>query len=738
MIKLVFFRINKGDSDSGFNVTVRVEELGSSDRSEFDGSLPQNPEISKLYEVWKSHYSRVDKNSRGKGGGKPFNPKTVVSDCREASQKLIKEINNWLGDSGNSQIQRLREKLSRALGSEKNEVRVFIQTENEMLQKLPWHEWDFFSQIYTRAETVLSPLEVQPENPPPARGKSKVRILAILGNSEGIEVSEDQELLDNLPDADVNFLVEPKQEKLSASLWGQDWDILFFAGHSDSDNNSGNISINPNDTISLEELKNGLRKAIQSGLQLAIFNSCDGLQLAKDLADLRIPQTIVMREEVPDTIAQAFLKYFLSAFSSGKSVYLAVREARERLHDDGLDADFPGAAWLPVIYQNPGWNPPTWQEFVFSPGTWKLVHKNTLQCRSVLSFVIKWYKDRGGDWEAWKNGNPVTFSVIKLLDDRIRDWRNWANRTTMQVGINLTFSPDGKYLACASEEKIDLLSTLNGQSVLEFLDEMIPIDEINVVDVMDTFFTETWFTAVAISPDDRLLVGVGHNKIRIWHRETGEQLHSCPKKINPIWWFFDHLCLDAVAFSPDGQILAINDENNINFWNPETGQRLHQLSGHTELVTSLAFSPDGKILVSGSYDRTIRLWNVRTRKQLGHPLEVNDSVYTVAFSRDGQYIASGSKNNKIILWPFYSDESPKIFTGHSKEVLSVAFSPDSKILASGSADGTIRIWKVSTGELVEELPEKHERGVTSVAFSPDGQYIASGDRDLTVRIWQRE
>ena len=300
------------------------------------------------------------------------------------------------------------------------------------------------------------------------------------------------------------------------------------------------------------------------------------------------------------------------------------------------------------------------------------------------------------------------------------------------MGIKVTFSPDGKYLAYASEERIDLLSTLNWQTVLQFNDRAPLWD-------LGNWHTEPWFTAVTFSPDGQLIVGVGHNKVRIWHRETRERLHSCPKNMNPFVGFFDTLCLDAVAFSPDGQILAMNEENNITFWHPDAGQRLYELSGHTERVTSLAFSPDGKILITGSYDRTIRLWNVRTRKQLGQPLKGHDSaVYTVAFSRDGQYIASGSKDNKIILWPLCSDESPRTLTGHSKEVFSVAFSADSKILASGSADGKIKMWKVSTGELVEELPEEHRRGVTSVTFSPDGQYIASGDRDLTVRIWQRE
>ena len=95
-------------------------------------------------------------------------------------------------------------------------------------------------------------------------------------------------------------------------------------------------------------------------MQLAIFNSCDGLGLAGELADLYIPQTIVMREPVPDIVAQEFLKYFLTGFAEGQSFYLAVREARERLQ--GIENEFPGASWLPVICQNPAVIPANWQQ----------------------------------------------------------------------------------------------------------------------------------------------------------------------------------------------------------------------------------------------------------------------------------------------------------------------------------------------------------------------------------------
>ncbi len=118
------------------------------------------------------------------------------------------------------------------------------------------------------------------------------------------------------------------------------------------------MTINQGDRLSISELKFGLKNAVKSGLQLAIFNSCDGLALARDLAELQIPQVIVMREPVPDRVAQTFLQYFLTAFSQETSLHLALRHAREQLQ--GLEQQFPCATWLPVLFQNPTAIPLTW------------------------------------------------------------------------------------------------------------------------------------------------------------------------------------------------------------------------------------------------------------------------------------------------------------------------------------------------------------------------------------------
>ncbi|MEC4814157.1 MAG: hypothetical protein SAK29_12910, partial [Scytonema sp. PMC 1069.18] len=140
------------------------------------------------------------------------------------------------------------------------------------------------------------------------------------------------------------------------------WDILFFAGHSQTEGDIGRIYINEhptNNSLTIEQLQEALKAAIENGLQLAIFNSCDGLGLSLSLEKLNIPTTIVMREPVPNLVAEEFFQHFMAAFAIARlPLYLAVQQARRKLQ--GLEDEFPGASWLPVICQNPAVEPPTW------------------------------------------------------------------------------------------------------------------------------------------------------------------------------------------------------------------------------------------------------------------------------------------------------------------------------------------------------------------------------------------
>ncbi|MFB2891608.1 CHAT domain-containing protein [Aerosakkonemataceae cyanobacterium BLCC-F50] len=354
---LVILILGNGDFEKGFSsVIAQIWTDGERLPTQHTGQLPLAPELVKAYHRWQSLYKvfindriaiRLDKE-------KPQVTNFSIMDVNKLAEDLEEELNKWLNTEQFIPVDRiLREKFMRS-----DQIQVIIQSDNIDVRRLPWHLWDFFKP-YRKAEVALSlPFYDRPLKTAPTR--NQIRILSILGDDKGIDTEKDKQLLAQI-DAETAFIVKPNRQQLDEQLWSeQGWDILCFSGHSSSemDGSNGYIKINDTDKLTIPELKNALRTAIERGLQIAIFNSCDGLGLANQLASLHIPQIIVMREPVPDVVAQEFLKNFLTAFASGKSFYLAVREAREKLQ--GLENYFPCASWLPVICQNPAEIPPIW------------------------------------------------------------------------------------------------------------------------------------------------------------------------------------------------------------------------------------------------------------------------------------------------------------------------------------------------------------------------------------------
>lgn len=348
-----------GSIEAGFQVTLEVQENQTTFK-EVAATLPRNPLLAEALEQWRDAYWRhvMGSDSGEKRRGISLvsihvqpGPQTTLNHCRQHEQALQQCMSNWLASEGFRPIdQHLRAALN-----PQEEFQLLLRTDDRRLHQLPWPVWDFVEH-YGLTELVFGSF---PEKLyPPAGLSQKVRVLAILGDRRDIDTDVDRALLDALPDAEVTFLAEPSRSEVDDQLWDQSWDILFFAGHSYSEGHHGQISLNAQESLTIEQLRNGLKRAIAKGLQLAIFNSCDGLGIAYDLEALHLPQLVVMREPVPDRVAQAFLKYFLAEFSRGEALHLALRQARERLQN--LDGTFPSPTWLPVLFQNPAIHPPTW------------------------------------------------------------------------------------------------------------------------------------------------------------------------------------------------------------------------------------------------------------------------------------------------------------------------------------------------------------------------------------------
>ncbi|NJR61447.1 MAG: NACHT domain-containing protein [Cyanobacteria bacterium CRU_2_1] len=205
--------------------------------------------------------------------------------------------------------------------------------------------------------------------------------------------------------------------------------------------------------------------------------------------------------------------------------------------------------------------------------------------------------------------------------------------------------------------------------------------------------------------------------------------------VNPVLTY-TFSTVSSVAFSPDGKLLVTGHRNGeIRLWRTGDRQYLATYKGHTSWVWSVAFSSDGQTLASGGDDQTIRLWNLKSHQCL-HILQGHaDRIRSIAFSPDGQVLASGSQDQTIRLWDLKTHQCLHILQGHISWVWSVAFSPDRQTLASSSANGTIKLWGVQTGVCLATLrvPRLYEgtniTGATGLTDAQRASLIALGAID---------
>jgi RNA polymerase sigma factor (sigma-70 family) len=232
---------------------------------------------------------------------------------------------------------------------------------------------------------------------------------------------------------------------------------------------------------------------------------------------------------------------------------------------------------------------------------------------------------------------------------------------------------------------------------------------------------------IAFSPTGDRLVAGDAEAARLWDVASGKVLHVLP--VGGQWG------VSTVAYSPDGKLVAAAGDNATTFvWGAASGRQIHRLRGEGTYIYALTFAPDSASLLVGVENGSAAVWDLKTGKP-GRPLPGKlRSLKVFAFSPDGKLLATGDGNRQLRLWDWAARTERWHVTAHPDSVQSVSFSPDGRTLASGSAESSIHLWDVAMGKPLLPTPGHQER-LTAVAFSPDGRTIFTGAWDRTVRVW---
>ncbi|MEM7066028.1 MAG: CHASE2 domain-containing protein [Cyanobacteria bacterium P01_B01_bin.77] len=458
----------QGDLEQGFKISVMIGLENSRPHISDKGSLPANQELTKWHVTWREAYNRYYTSSSLRAikltsASRNINRANLRQQCVDAADKLVGELNSWLTSNTFWPIyQSLLSTLT-----EQGTTRIILCADDERLWQLPWHEWSLFKAFPQAmisfsqwAYNQTTAIEVKPPS-------KQVKVLACLADDADIDTQPDKEYLSETLNATV--LEQCDRIHMGLHLWDEPWDVMVFSGHSRTEGEKGRVFIGSDDpdgdSLTLDELQRTLKKSVSQGLKLVVFNSCQGVGLARQLQGLNVPHIVVMREPIPDGVAHKFLEYFFDAFKAGDSLDAAIEVARGQL--EKLHYEFPCASWLPVVWQSPATKTLTWKslEGIKQPSpisTLPIWRRALTLCGVVLIITTSMLGVRHfGLLQPWELS-----AYDRMM--RLRPEAHGADEQVIVIGI------DDKDIQYQKQSGIESSSSISDQALLELLKKINP------------------------------------------------------------------------------------------------------------------------------------------------------------------------------------------------------------------------------------------------------------------------
>jgi hypothetical protein len=281
---------------------------------------------------------------------------------------------------------------------------------------------------------------------------------------------------------------------------------------------------------------------------------------------------------------------------------------------------------------------------------------------------------------------------------------------------SLAFRPDGRALAVAGYKQVEIIDPARGEVTARLT---------GAAEVV---------RSLAYSRDGKWLAAAGgepgrFGEVMMWDGATGKLAYTLRGHRDYIY---------QADFSPDGKLIATSSyDKTVKLWDVASGREVATLKDHTDAVFPVRFSPDGKLLASGAADRTVKLWDVATARRLFTLSDSLDSVLALSFHPSGKLISAAGADRIIRTWELAPEGGVLVRSviAHEDAIIGLAYSPDGKFLASTSADRMIKIWDGATGAEVRAM-EKQPDWAGALAFSPDGARLAVGRYDGSVSIYE--